>query len=229
MDIKIIAHRGIFDNNKIIENTIPSFKEAIRLHYPIELDVQLTKDNQLVVFHDDNLVRLAGRNGVIQNMSYEALKDIPLGDKNCIPLFSEVLKLNQDKVLIDIEIKPTKRKKETISYLKKELEGYHNYIIKSFDPRIMRKVKKEFPTIQTGLLIHDHYDNKIIEKIMHSSFILKYAKCSFVAISKKLLKNDKMMKKYSNYRVFVWTIKEKKEVNYQDNITYLCNNLPYKK
>ena len=52
---KIIAHRGIFNNLNIPENSIKSFKKALRLGYPIELDVHLTKDNILVVFHDHNL------------------------------------------------------------------------------------------------------------------------------------------------------------------------------
>ena len=56
---KIIAHRGVFDNEKVVENTLESFKKAIHYHYPIELDVQLTKDNYLVVFHDESLRRLS--------------------------------------------------------------------------------------------------------------------------------------------------------------------------
>ena len=58
-DQKIIAHRGIFDNVLVVENTLPSFQAAIDLKIPFELDVQLTKDNRLVVFHDDTLKRLA--------------------------------------------------------------------------------------------------------------------------------------------------------------------------
>ena len=227
---KIIAHRGVFDNEKVIENTIPSFKKAVQYHYPIELDVQLTTDNQIVVFHDDDLKRLAKKNGIIQEMKYSELKKIKLGKTTShIPLLSEVLPIINEKVLLDIEIKPTKRRKDTLFYLMKELENYHNYYLKSFDPRIIRMVKKMNPSIQTGLLIHDHYPHLFQQVICHSKFILKYSKCNFVAISRKLLKNKKKMKNFSNYQVFVWTIKKKEDIHYDDDYVYVCNNLPYEK
>lgn len=227
---KIIAHRGVFDNETIIENTIPSFQKALKYHYPIELDVQLTSDDEVVVFHDDNLLRLAGKPNLIQKMDYPTLSRIPLkGTDSHIPLLRDVLKLVNDEVFIDIEIKRTKHIDKMIVLLMKELEGYHNFMIKSFDPRIMRKIKKQFPNIQTGLLIHDHYDNFIYQFLLHTSFILRYSKCDIVAISKKLLKDSKMMKKLAAYPIFVWTIKEEDEVDYSNSITYVCNNLPYKK
>ena len=60
-----IAHRGLH-NNKLIENTIPAFKEAIKEKYPIELDIHLLKDKEIVVFHDDNLKRLVGIDKIIK-------------------------------------------------------------------------------------------------------------------------------------------------------------------
>lgn len=230
MDYKIIAHRGIFDNEKVIENTIPSFKKAFQLEYPVELDVQLTKDSEIVVFHDEDLTRLAGNCGIIQKMDYAEIKKFPLrGTKSYVPLLSEVLQLNRDRYLIDIEIKPTKKIDETIYFLMKELEGYHNFLIKSFDPRIVRRVKEIHPEIRVGLLIHDHYKNPFYQFLFHTSLILKYAKVDFVSISKKLLKNPRIMKKYLQYPVFVWTIKTPEEMDEKGHLVYICNQLPYKK
>ena len=48
----LISHRGIHDNIKVYENTLESFKLAIKKKYTIELDIHLTKDNQIIVFHD---------------------------------------------------------------------------------------------------------------------------------------------------------------------------------
>ena len=229
-DCKIIAHRGIFDNEKIIENTIESFEKAISLNYPIELDVQLTKDDKLVVFHDETLTRLGNHEGFVQMMTYEELQKIPLlNTKSRIPLLKDVLKLNQDKVLIDIEVKYTNRIKETVACLLEELDGYHNFVVKSFDFRIIREVKKRNPNITTGLLINEEYDTFAKSCLHCSSLFLRYTKCDFVAISKKILKNSKRMKKYSKYPILVWTIKKKEEVDYSNSITYICNNLPYKK
>lgn len=57
----IISHRGLHDNNKVPENSMVSFKRALRKKYIIELDVHLLKDNTVVVFHlDANLKRMTG-------------------------------------------------------------------------------------------------------------------------------------------------------------------------
>ena len=55
-----IAHRGAFNNIDIPENSLLAFKKAIDMKWDIELDVQLTKDNVLVVFHDEDLKRMTG-------------------------------------------------------------------------------------------------------------------------------------------------------------------------
>ncbi len=227
---KIIAHRGVFDNEKTIENTIPAFKKAIDYNYPFEFDVQLTTDNKLVVYHDSTLERLANRKDIVQEMDSSELTRIKLGNTNAtMPLLRDVLELNNDKVFMDIEIKPTKRIKETVYYLMKELEKYHNYVIISFDPRIIRFLKKGYPTVETGLLLQSKYDNIFHKWILHTNFILKYSKCSFVSISKKVFKNKSLMKHLKKYPMYLWTIKNPQEVNYDNNITYVCNNLPYKK
>ena len=57
-----IAHRGLFDNINIVENTLASFNNAIDNDYAIELDVVMSKDHEAVVFHDYDLKRLANKN-----------------------------------------------------------------------------------------------------------------------------------------------------------------------
>ena len=56
----VIAHRGIHDNKEIPENSLKAFKLSIENNLTIELDIQLTKDNHLIVFHDANLKRMTG-------------------------------------------------------------------------------------------------------------------------------------------------------------------------
>ena len=75
-DNVIIAHRGVHNNIDIPENSLLAFKEAIKNNLAIELDVQLTKDNVLVVFHDNNLERMTKVNKNICNLTYNELKNI---------------------------------------------------------------------------------------------------------------------------------------------------------
>ena len=225
---KIIAHRGIFNNINIPENSIKSFKEAIKYNYPFELDIQLTKDNKLVVFHDYNTKRMTNEDYIIQESTYDEIKDLCLlNTKYKIPLFKEILKINNDKCLIDIEIKNTKRIKETIDELIKELTNYNNYIVKSFNPKIVRYIKKNYPNIKCGLLLKSKYKNKLLNIIAKTNFIIKYSKCDFIAISQKLLNSKKYKKKSSKIETLVWTISKMEDINYDNDITYICNNLPF--
>ena len=215
-----IAHRGMLDNIKTPENSIASFKRALKYNYSIELDIQLTKDNILVVFHDSNLKRMTGIDKLIEDTNYEEIKTLKLLNTNeYIPTLDEVLNLIDNKVLLDIEVKKTKRIKEITNILKDKLSNYSNFVLKSFDPRIVRSLKKNINT-EVGYLID--YKNKIL----YSDLIIKYSKADFLSISKKLLKLKKFQKLKKKYQLLIWTIKDKDEIK-DENIIYICNKLPY--
>ena len=103
-----IAHRGIFNNKKTVENTINAFKKAIAKGYTIEFDLQLTKDNKVVVSHDDKVDRLSNEKGFIKDKTLEELRNIKLLDGSVIPTFDEVLELVNGKVPLLIELKYSK-------------------------------------------------------------------------------------------------------------------------
>ena len=156
----IIAHRGMFNNKDIPENSYLAFKKAIENNYDFELDVQITADNKLVVFHDYNLKRMCNVDINLQKTAYGDLINYNLLDTNeKIPLLRDILKLNNDRLLIDIELKNTKRIKQTVYLLMKELANYKNYIIKSFNPRIVRFIRDNYPNVECGLLLTHDYKN----------------------------------------------------------------------
>ncbi|MBR4800668.1 MAG: hypothetical protein IK048_03250 [Clostridia bacterium] len=100
-----IAHRGLH-NEELPENSIPAFQNAIDHDFNIEIDVHLTKDGRLVVFHDDNLKRICGVDKLVKNCTLEELKTYRLKDtENQIPTFDEFLDLVNDQVGILCEIK----------------------------------------------------------------------------------------------------------------------------
>ena len=67
---QVYYHRGYYNNKDIAENSMSAFNKCIEKGYGIELDVQLTKDEQLVVFHDDSLKRMANSDLVIIDSDY---------------------------------------------------------------------------------------------------------------------------------------------------------------
>ena len=87
-----IAHRGLYESDQSVpENSLGAFKRAVEHGYGIELDVQLSADGQVVVFHDDTLSRVCGLDKRVDELDYEELQKLSLfGTNERIPLFSEI-------------------------------------------------------------------------------------------------------------------------------------------
>lgn len=103
----LFAHRGFFTpDQRIPENSMPAFLAAAENGYGIEMDIQLTKDNQVVVFHDHTLTRMCGIDLPVRELTYEELQKFPLaGTQERIPLFKDVLKAVHGRVPLLVEIK----------------------------------------------------------------------------------------------------------------------------
>ena len=225
----IIAHRGIHNNKDIPENSLLAFKKALKLNYPIELDINITKDNILIVFHDDNLLRMTGLNKKVTDMTYNEIKSLYLlNTKEKIPTLEEVLNLISGKVLLNIEIKRTNKYKVLINKLINILDNYKgNYIIQSFDYRSLLILKKNYPSIKSGLLISGYHKHKLCRYITTKLFI-SICKVNFISLSKNLV--NKYINYIDKYPTYIWTIKSKEELDKYINKYkgYICDNLPYK-
>lgn len=225
----IIAHRGIFNNKEIPENSLKSFKEALDQNIPIEIDIQATKDNILVVFHDHSLNRMTGTKKLLQNCTYNELQNLNLlNTKEKIPTLKEVLQLINNQVLLDIEIKNTKYIKKICNLLMNELTNYHNYTLKSFNPNIVHYLKKNYQNIKVGYLLGDKnvYLKSIYYPLLSNPLTLYYCHPDFLAISKKLWSKKKYHKLQKKYPIYLWTIKKKEEL-IDPSLAYICENLPF--
>ena len=137
---RIIAHRGIHDNIKVFENTIESFKLAIKKKYIIELDIHKTVDNQIVVFHDYDTKRLLDNDLIIENSTYKELSNLK---KFHIPTLAEVLKLVDGKVPLLIELKQRNKVGKLESLTMELLNNYNGeYAIQSFNYKTVYWFKK---------------------------------------------------------------------------------------
>lgn len=108
VETAIWAHRG--SSTKYIENTMQAFEQAIIDQADgIELDVQRTKDGELVVYHDERLKRLTGVDKFLWQLTWpeiQALDLHSLNDEAKIPLLKDVLELMQDtNLIVNIELK----------------------------------------------------------------------------------------------------------------------------
>ena len=149
-----IAHRGLFSLPDIPENSLPAFAEAADKGYAIELDVQLAKDDRLVVFHDETLQRMCGDPRLLRELSYEDLQKLTLsGTKERIPLFEDVLRLVDGRVPLVVEIKPEGRYIQTTKLTAEVLKKYPGiYCVESFNPVVMLWFRKHRPEVLRGQL-----------------------------------------------------------------------------
>ena len=148
------AHRGLYDGKEIPENSMAAFEKACLAGVGIELDVQLSRDHKVMVFHDYTLERMTGTRGLVSQTDREALKKLCLGGtEEKIPTLDEVLKLVDGRVPILIEMKGESTDTTLCKYLAEELECYKGkYCIESFNPMLIREIKKWFPNAFCGLL-----------------------------------------------------------------------------
>lgn len=219
------AHRGIFDNQAgIPENSIPAFKRAIDRNYGIELDVQLTKDKKLVVFHDHDLIRAVGRNKKVCDMTYGELLQCEIFRSDLtIPLFDEVLKLVAGKVPLIIEIKARWNYKEICEKVTEHLSGYCGvYCMESFNPLAVTWFRRNKPSIIRGQLsgnfFRDHLqDNPLIQFLLGNLMFNFIAKPDFIAYNYRDKRNlsFRLCKRISKVTTAAWTIQTQKQ--YEDN------------
>ena len=210
---RFIAHRGLHKNKMIPENSMLAFKAAIEKNYAIEFDINITKDNQIVVFHDDDLNRLCNKKENIEDVSYDFLKDLNLYESNeKIPLLKELLDEVAGKIPLIIEIKKHKNIGLLENILLEMLKEYKGeYFICSFEKDILLWLEKNKPKEIRGLIFESlPIKFKKYEKI---AFLYKYfkSKADFISLEDKLIDSsiyDFCKKKELD--ILVWTIKDKK-------------------
>ena len=210
--MNIYAHRGLFDNKKIVENTISAFKRALKEKLNIELDIRVTLDNKIIVFHDENIKRLTGIDSFVKDMTYDELSKTNLLNTNDkIALLDDVLNLINGEVALLIEIKDT-LSNGTLKELNKLLLDYNGKVLlQSFNPIIVRKMAfTSLKRYKMGILLTNKY--KGFKWQLYSAFIYKYLikqkYISFISSPKELVDE---VKELSNKELFIWTIETKEE------------------
>lgn len=215
----LYAHRGLHDGNKAVpENSMEAFRLAVEKGYGMELDVQLTRDGQVVVHHDGSLRRVCGVDKNIRDITYEELCAIPLPDGSRVPLFSEVLDLVDGRAPIIVEVKHYGGAAKNAAAAWEVLKSYKGpFCVESFDPTAMAWFRKHAPHIVRGQLA-DGGKWKPASLNLVSHFALKHllvnvlSRPHFVAYS---VPSDHTLAMWLMKHVFkpglaCWTVREQK-------------------
>ena len=228
LENNIFAHRGYFDNTDIPENSVKAFKKAIRYGYNIELDVHLTKDKKIVVFHDHNLKRMCGVNKVIEDCTYDELLKYNLLNTNCkIPLLTEVLSIINKKCVLLIETKVYRFNGELEKELSLILDNYDGlFAIQSFSPFSIYWFKKHRKNYVRGLLSSDFKtwsSVSKIKKLLARTLILDVIlKTNFISFDIRALPNKYVSSKRKSKTILGWTVRNEKD--YKHAMKY-CDNV----
>jgi glycerophosphoryl diester phosphodiesterase len=101
-----IAHRGLWRGGGAPENSLAAFEAACKAGYGVELDVRLSADGEVMVFHDDTLERMTASSGMVEEQTADELRALRLlGSDQAIPTLDDVIRLIDGRVLVLVELK----------------------------------------------------------------------------------------------------------------------------
>ena len=213
------AHRGLHDATKA-ENSMSAFAAAKEMGFGIELDVRLSKDGELVVFHDDNLTRVAGIDGKVIDFTAEELSKMSLsGTKDGVPTLREVLDLIDGAVPLIIEIKMNGDEKGVSEKLMEVIEGYKgDYVVESFNPIALKVVRRMRPDILRGILSTEYlkdekHKGSILYVLLQHLMLNFMVRPDFIAYDKKgyKVKGLRFVRRSFGTALIAWTVKSAEE------------------
>ncbi len=212
-----ITHRGLYDNeNGVPENSLLAFKKAVEKGYGIEFDIRLTKDKEVVVFHDSSILRMCGADKKVYDLTLEELKEYNLLSTNeKIPTLKEFLGTVGKDTMLFVEVKTDGYAPlEIFSKAREILKDYKGeYCVQSFDPRILRCYKKNQPEIIRGQLATGDYNRGFLIGILSCLLANFISRPHYIAYRYPHRKNVffKISKLLGGYAQG-WTVQTKKEL-----------------
>ena len=213
------AHRGLHGSGTA-ENSLTAFEAAMHAGFGIELDVRLSKDGELVVFHDANLERVCGVDGIVSDYTADELSKMSLnGTNDGIPTLKSVLDLIDGAVPLLIEIKMEGEEHgvpETLAEVICDYTG--DYIVESFNPLALRTFRKIMPEVPRGILSSlftslEKYRGKLLYFILENLLLNFLAKPDFIAYEKNghTSKNLIRIRRRWSTPLFAWTVTSAEE------------------
>lgn len=231
-----IAHRGLHNADKnIIENSGGSIRAAIKHGYAIEIDVQLTKDHQAIVFHDETLDRVTEKTGNVVDFNLSELCDITyiIGGENIIS-FEQLLKIVDGQVPLVVEVKSLSNNIGPLeAYIAKNLKNYKGDVsIMSFNPFTVREFRRIAPHIVRGIVAEYNMlprewvgTNSLIRFLFKNLLHWPLTRPHFVSYQvHDLPRACVRVARYFNIPIVTWTVKSPADAaqsaKYADQMTF---------
>lgn len=197
-----IGHRGAAGYEP--ENTLVSFQKAIDMGVDgIELDVHLSSDGQIMMIHDETIDRTSDGKGYVNRIASFELK------KYAIPTLPQVLELVNSNCFVNIELKGDATTKPVIelieSYVLEKNWNYNQFLISSFDWKMLEEVRNLHPAIKIGILTETNIEEAMaFAKTIQAESIHPY----FKLLTQE---NTRQMQK-EGFQVLAWTVNEPDDI-----------------
>lgn len=219
----IIAHRGA--SGYAPENTIAAMDIAINQGCDgIELDVQLTKDEVVIVHHDWTFDRTTSGSGEVKDLTYEEIKTFDAGSwfskdfkGEKVPTLEDVVRHLPKDLLLNVEIKSRSfdsrgLEKKVVEILEKN-ERIENTIISSFNHTCLKKVQELNPEIKLGILYEAHMLNPI--NYFDSTDLNLYSvhPCNYYLIEDFVKEIH-----HRGMKIYTWTVNDEKSKQRLENL-----------
>lgn len=214
--LKGVCHRGLHGDG-CTENGMKAFSRAIEAGMAFELDVHLTSDGKLVVFHDSELERVTGKSGIVENLTFDDIRaGYTLPDGGLIPSLGEVLDLCDERVPIVLELKVyDKNYKPLAAAVKEELKRIkdkRNVMIISFDPRAL------LPFSKSGF-----FRSFLVCKKERWTYKFRFL-IESIDIEHTLLEEKKVRRYATRHFTNVWTIEDEQTL---DKVIPFCDTVTF--
>ena len=197
-----IGHRGAKGYEP--ENTLISFEKAIDFNVDgIELDVHLSLDGKLIVIHDETIDRTTNGKGFVNQLSLQELKSFRIENKYEIPTLTEVLDLVNERCFINIELKGIGTAKPVVDlithYISKKNWDYTDFLVSSFDWKMLEEVELLNPKIRIGVLTEESIEEAF-------AFAKKIKAFSIHPEYSLLSKENVALVQEKGFEVYPWTV-----------------------
>ncbi len=224
--VDTVAHRGAAGYAP--ENTLAAFDKAVEMKSDyIEIDVQQSKDGELVIIHDTTVDRTTDGSGKVGDLTFEQLRTLDAGSwmgkqfaGEKLPTFDEILDRYHGKTGILIEIKAPELypgiEERVAAELKErnlDLPQNEKIIIQSFNFESMKKMNKLLPKVPIGVLTASK-DNTSLQKLQEFAEYADYFNPHYSIVTEELVDNVHTL----GMKISSWTVRSQKTADFLLNM-----------
>lgn len=216
---RLYAHRGLHGNGAS-ENSLRAFERACRAGVGIELDVRLSADGAVVVFHDDTLKRMCGRGERVDALTLAQLRACRLPDGSGIPTLEETLKLVAGRVPLLVEVKNSRNLSRLCALTLERLRAHPGeYAVESFNPLAVRYFRRHAADVPRGQLVSlsDGYLGAVLRVgagVLSHLMANFLSRPDFVAYDRRMQDVPALRAQRALYRtrLAMWTVRSRAEL-----------------